>query len=1044
MSKSIFFDNLSLRKKLTLFGVFISAIALLLMLVVSVWQERKSAYRAKVRELQALGAITAANSSSALIFLDPESAQDDTLRPLQNQPTMIAAVIYDASGKEFAKFVNPGREAQFVVPEIGPYEASFTPTYIDYFAPVLQDGELIGTVYLRDSLAEVHAGLEESVQTSLIMFLVAALISWLLAIQLQRFISRPVLELSQTAERIAREEDYSVRAVKISNDEVGQLIERFNEMIAAIEERDDELVKAQDELEARVEERTAELRREVGERKSAEKQFRQLLESAPDAMVIVGANSEIILVNSQTEKLFGYQREDLLGQTVDFLIAEGFRDKVQAASDSTTIPSREASHLELVGRSKTGKEIPVEVSFSPLEARKGSIVSAAIRDITLRKQAEEELRQAMNKAEAANVAKSEFLANMSHEIRTPMNGIIGMTSLLLDTRLESDQREFAETIRTSSDALLAIINDILDFSKIEAGKLQLEAIDFDLRSVVENSLDIAVERAHSKGLELTALIHPEVPTMVCGDPGRIRQILTNLLSNAVKFTESGEVAIEVTRQSEFKSYAWLHFEVRDTGIGIPPSVQTRLFAAFSQADGSTTRKYGGTGLGLAICKKLAETMGGWIGVKSEPGKGSCFWFEIPLEKQEDPAERAAGALAALSDLRVIVVDDNATNRKVLSYQLKSWGIEYSLAVDAQEALELVAQAVAEERPFDVGLLDMQMPGMNGLELARKLRQDLGQQDMRLILLTSLGRLSHEERRKAPEIDEFLVKPLKQSRLFDTLMEVLHRGTEATPQVVETEAALVADGDEDERPILLVEDNAINQRVAIKLLQRLGRQARVASNGVEALDMLSRESFSLVLMDCQMPEMDGYEASRRIRQQETGGKRIPIVAMTAHAMQGDREKCLEAGMDDYISKPVRLEDLGAAIERVMVPRLAKSSEAPMDSRRLEELRDPDRHPSSASLGEALSQFRNHGLRLMASISDAVAASDAPALRLFAGELRRLAFELGARRVAFVCSRLERQGELGELGGEGATVKQLRREMALVDTQMREIAEVTPNS
>ncbi len=643
------------------------------------------------------------------------------------------------------------------------------------------------------------------------------------------------------------------------------------------------------------------------------------IEQSPVSVVITSPDGTIDYVNPYFEKISGYSADEAVGKNPRIL-KSGRQSRSFYEQMWQALKGGKPWSGEIINRRKDSSLYWERVHISPVFDEQEAIVHfvGVKEDITEHKQALEDLNRAKQDAEAASIAKSQFLANMSHEIRTPMNGVIGMLSLLTDTSLTDEQRDFARTARVSANSLLSVINDILDFSKIEAGKLELEMLDFNFRDMMEDLMEIMSVHALNKGIELTSYVHADVPSWVCGDPGRIRQILINLTGNGIKFTEQGAVVVRVALERIDGDEVALLIEVQDNGPGIPADRIDRLFKSFSQVDASTTRKHGGTGLGLVICQQLTELMGGHIGVESQPGRGTRFWFTLVLEKRPAPEGAHRISPAIIQGKRILVVDDNPTNRELFCAYLKTWGCRFDAASSGDAGLEKL-RAAATDDPFDAALVDFMMPGMAGDHLGQAIKKDPAVKQTALIMLTSRGLRGDSQRMKEIGFAGYLTKPVKRQHLFECLVRVLAGSSqpvsELHPPAPMVTRHSIDEARQKELRVLVVEDNAVNQKVAVLMLKKMGYRADVAVNGREAVDALKQVSYDLVLMDQQMPEMDGLEATRVIRSSaDVTNRRVPIIAMTANALKGDRERCLEAGMDDYLSKPVKPDQLKSKLDQ----------------------------------------------------------------------------------------------------------------------------------
>jgi two-component system sensor histidine kinase/response regulator len=772
---------------------------------------------------------------------------------------------------------------------------------------------IVGNVFVGFSLADLEAAIRSMERVVLVSIItIMCIVTLIVALVTERII-RPIRALTGAAQDLSTGSGDALRPLKIhSNDEIGVLTGAFNYMAAQV-------VQQHELLDARVRERTealsqtnAGLAAEILEREKAEKALREsgelvrlLMEAAPEAIFGIDMEGKTTFCNTACVRMLGYDSAaDLLGKDM------------HALTHHTNAGGSRDAHVDaaILWR-KDGSSFPAESSSRAIH-RGDTIIGSVVTfvDVTERLRAEEVLRNAKVAAEQGSRAKSEFLANMSHEIRTPLNGVIGMTDLALGTDLNREQREYLETVKLSADSLLGVINDVLDFSKMEAGKANLDAVDFDLRDRLETTLRTLALSADQKGLELLCDVAPTVPTVVKGDPGRLRQILVNLIGNALKFTADGEVVVKVEPAAGADE---IHFTVSDTGIGIAPEKQSLIFDPFTQADNTTTRNYGGTGLGLAITKRLVGMMNGRLWVESRPGIGSDFHFVVSLPRSSAILETPVEALPVnLASTRVLIVDDNRTNRRILSGLLSKWGVKSAAVGSGEAALHELAAAQDAHEPYGLILTDMHMPRMDGFDLTQEIRRRPELNAATIMMLSSGGNAGDAARCEEFNIASYLVKPVRESELRLAIGRVLGNLGEAPRSVAPPNVPAAADSRAGLK-ILIAEDNPVNQLLLTRLLLKRGHAVKVAGNGRVALEMLDAETppFDLIFMDVQMPEMDGMEATRLLRERERdSGAHLTLIGVTAHALEGDRERCLAAGMDGYLSKPIRVVDLDAVLDR----------------------------------------------------------------------------------------------------------------------------------
>ncbi|HXA84560.1 MAG TPA: response regulator [Candidatus Dormibacteraeota bacterium] len=833
-----------------------------------------------------------------------------------------------------------------------------------------------------------------------------------------RTVTRPINILTKATWKAARG-DFAQRLTSTSRDEVGQLTRSFNKMADSLQHSRDELDFAESRKAAEALERS-------------EERFQLIADATNDVIWDHNLLTSTTWRNKNYSKLVGMPEgmnpEDSEPWTTrlrpeDVARITGSFWKVVKDGGSSIwsceyqLRRDDGSHVDVLDRGYVIRD----AAGQPVR------IVGAMMDITERKRAEAELLSAKEAAEAGSRAKSEFLANMSHEIRTPMNGIIGMTELALDTELSVEQREYMEAVSQSGTALLTVINDILDFSKIEAHKLDLDRVEFDLRQVVEEALRTVAIAAHKKGLELACDIDSDSPASLVGDPGRLRQVILNLVNNAIKFTEAGEVVVRIRCIEKKEKQARLEFAVRDTGIGIPREKQALIFEAFSQVDSSTTRKYGGTGLGLAISVTLIEMMGGHLQLESEPGKGSRFYFTAKFELGS--ASATVSETMDLKDRRVLIVDDNATNRRILVEMLTRWQMQPQGAANGVAAMSMLQEARAAARPFHLVLTDGNMPGMDGFDLAIRIQNDPGLAQTSILMLTSDRQQGDGQRCRELGIAAYLVKPVRQAELRDAIVRTL------MPKPVWNNVPEAAEASETNRSlrILLAEDNVINQKLASRTLENRGHSVTIAHNGREVLAALAAQRFDVVLMDVQMPEIDGFEATAELRKREfASGGHTPIVAMTAHAMKGDRERCINAGMDEYICKPVKPAELFAAIEKVTFSESGNSGweEQVVHWANVLERTGGDR----GFLADLISLFLDQKVQLLREIESAVDDGDDNKLEHAAHALRGAIGNFSNQEAYKAALRLERLARVGMSPAVNQPLADLKRGLHYLEQEM----------
>jgi len=891
--------RLTIRAKLVAFTLMIIFLVGALLSWYTVYSGRQRVLASFERQAEQLTAILADSIVNDLYYMDTYSLRAK-LRSAHVHPDLISSYVTDKEGIILAQ--GTGEEnlrEQKLESEIvaharsaAAWQSRFDGNLLEIARPVnIADDTPIGFLFAAFSLEAAHQRIAAIVRGNLLMTAISLLIGTLLAVILATSFSRPILRLVKTSKAIGRG-NFNTRLSLQRSDELGRLSESINQMAA-----------------------------DLGATTVSKAYVDDILESMNEMLIVVNPSGTIETVNRAAAVRLGNQVHDLLGQPMTrfFPDAAAWLYKMSAK----TWPSDNHASIETTCRTLHGGELAVSLSASPLGGGKNpkEQLVCLIQDITERKRAEREIITAREKAESASAAKSQFLANMSHEMRTPLNGVLALTELMLASGLNDKQRELAGNVHRSGKLLLDMISALLDLTRIETGKLRSESVSFDLRETIEDVLELFAENAHRKGLELNAAIPEELEAALYGNQVHLRQVLINLVSNGIKFTDQGEVTVRCSVAERTQDQLLLHIAVQDTGIGIAPELREKVFQPFEQADTSTIRRHGGIGLGLAISKQLVEFMGGKIGFESGPAAGSNFYFSLRLELRSDAVQPRLPRPEALRGLSVLIVDDNETSRNILKHQAIAWGMQTEAVSDGAQALEVLCRAATQGTPYDLALVDKHMPEIDGLELARRIKEDPTLAHIGVVIMVEgeLNEGTHEGRRLG--IQSCIAKPVRQSHLYKALLGAVNVRVESPPATPVGQAASKSTAIQPGRHVLLVEDNPVNTYAAELMLAHLGCEVTTKSNGKEAVEAVFKTPFDVVLMDCWMPEMDGFAATLEIRRREREygtARPLPIIALTAHAMKEDRERCLASGMDDYLSKPIDLARLSTILQRWLAP------------------------------------------------------------------------------------------------------------------------------